>query len=435
VNKRSLLSAFLTAILIGGSILVSLMRFSAVQAATEVTGIISSDTTWTKANSPINITGPTAIAKGVTLTIEPGVVVDFNTYTLEVNGAFRAIGTSAEPITLDGDWNGGPFISEVNGILKFTNESDSWDDQTGTGCIIENVNAISLSVFIYDTTVKLNNNVFSGSHEFHGLRVHGGSSVISNNLITDGAVGVDDGSPVFVTNTFMGETLWLQGGSPTIENNLFYGEHSGIDVSDGSNVRVVNNIIAKCSGFSTSLRGNVTFEHNLVLYCSEGLTLYGHNENIIVQNNTIVAASDVDGDGQAEIVTGGYFDSGSVDVAQLCVWDGASLAFENVQTWWWTGNTVIESVGVGDVDGDGGVVVVSGGWFWDGSHFNSQLCIWSGDSLGVEAIRTWCWGSGSWITSVAVGNVDGDAYTEIVTGGYFHDGIRNCAQTTIWEIS
>jgi hypothetical protein len=285
--RKPLFVAFLIGMLFGGFALAGTSQLATVKAATSVTGIIYSDTTWTKANSPYNMTGPTAIAKGATLTIEPGAVVNFNTYTLEVNGTFRAIGTSAEPINLDGDWQGGPFINDRNGILTFTSESNSWDDQTGTGCIIENVNAISLSVFIHDTTVKLNNNVFSGFHELHGLWVYGGNSVISNNLITDGAVGVDDGSPVFITNTLMGETLWLQGGSPIIENNLFYGEHSGIDVSDGSNVRVVNNIIAKCSGFSTSLRGNVTFEHNLVLYCSEGLTLYGHNENIIVQNNTI----------------------------------------------------------------------------------------------------------------------------------------------------
>jgi hypothetical protein len=290
VNKKLPLSVFFTATLIGGLFLAGAMRFGIVYASTDVSGIIFSDTTWTKANSPINITGPTAIAKGVTLTIEPGAVVHFNTYTLEVNGTFRAIGTGTEPVTLDGGFRDGEPIfgsSAYNGILEFTSESNGWDDQTGTGCIIENVNAISLSVFINDTTVKLNNNVFSGFHELHGLWVYGGNSVISNNLITDGAVGVDDGSPVFITNTLMGETLWLQGGSPTIENNLFYGEHSGISVSDGSNVRIVNNIIANCSGFSTSLRGNVTFEHNLVLYCSGGLTLYGNNENIIVQNNTI----------------------------------------------------------------------------------------------------------------------------------------------------
>ena len=36
------------------------------------------------------------------------------------------------------------------------------------------------------------------------------------------------------------------------------------------------------------------------------------------------------------------------------------------------------------------------------------------------------------INSVAVGNVDGDAQTEIVTGGSFYDGTRNNAQLCVW---
>lgn len=290
MNDKSLSSAFLTAILIGGLILASVMRFSTVQAATEVTGIIFSDTTWTKANSPYNITGPAAIAKGVTLTIEPGVVVHFNINTLEVNGTLRAIGTNSEPITLNGDWRGrGPYFgsSDYNGILTFTAESDGWNAQTGTGCIIENANVISLTIRIQGASVKMNKNILSGNHAWEGLSVDGGDSVISNNQITGGSVVVNDGSPVFITNTLIGQAITVQGGSPTIENNLFYTGFSGITVSDGTDVRVVNNMIVKCTGFTAFARGSITFEHNLVLYCSGGCALYGHDVNVTVQYNTI----------------------------------------------------------------------------------------------------------------------------------------------------
>ena len=37
------------------------------------------------------------------------------------------------------------------------------------------------------------------------------------------------------------------------------------------------------------------------------------------------------------------------------------------------------------------------------------------------------------INSVALGDVDGDRQTEIVTGGYFNDGSRNVAQLIEWN--
>jgi hypothetical protein len=278
----------------GGLILVSVMRFSTfstVQAATEVTGIIFSDTTWTKANSPYNLTGPAAIAKGVTLTIEPGVVVHFNLNTLEVNGTLRAVGTSSDPITLNGDWRGrGPYFgsSDYNGILTFTSESSSWNAQTETGCIIENANVISLTIYVHNVSVKMSNNVFSGNNAWNVLSVDGGNSIISNNEITGsgGSVIVGGGSPIFSNNALIGKAISVQGGSPIIENSLFYTGFSGITVSDG-NVRVVNNMFVNCTGFDAFARGSITFEHNLVLYCSGGCDLYGHDVNVTVQYNTI----------------------------------------------------------------------------------------------------------------------------------------------------
>ena len=46
-------------------------------------------------------------------------------------------------------------------------------------------------------------------------------------------------------------------------------------------------------------------------------------------DTTIKSIMCADADGDVEIVTGGHYDDGSRDVAQLCMWDGATLAFEH----------------------------------------------------------------------------------------------------------
>ncbi len=49
-----------------------------VTAQTDVTGIINTETTWTKKDSPYNLTGTVQIAYGTTLKIEPGTVIKGN---------------------------------------------------------------------------------------------------------------------------------------------------------------------------------------------------------------------------------------------------------------------------------------------------------------------------------------------------------------------
>lgn len=97
-------------------------------AATAVSGAISANTTWTLAQSPYQVTADVSVENGATLSIEAGVVVNFDlAKNLTVtSGALSARGTAGQPIvftsTLDtagnmhapGDWGQVRFLNGTN---------------------------------------------------------------------------------------------------------------------------------------------------------------------------------------------------------------------------------------------------------------------------------------------------------------------------------
>lgn len=234
--KKPLLIAFLTAIIISGLTLAGTVHFSTVHASTEVTGIINSDTTWTQANSPYTLTGNVLVNNGVTLTIDPGVTINLNSYYIMVNGTLQSLGSTTNPIT----FNGGQII--------FTEYCTDWNESTGVGCIIQNA---VLSSYI---------------------NVEGGMLNISNNNIT-GAINVDGGIPQISNNTIQNQGIYL-------------GLHS-------KNSTISNNIISGCStGIATLLdhysssiiQGNLIINNTKGIHLGSWFTESGHP---IVQNNTI----------------------------------------------------------------------------------------------------------------------------------------------------
>jgi hypothetical protein len=86
-------------------------------AQTNVSGGIYSNTTWTKANSPYIVTDTVVVFPGVTLTIEPGVVVKFDDkMRIEVRqGSLIAQGTAMDSITFTSN-SVSPGISSWAGI-------------------------------------------------------------------------------------------------------------------------------------------------------------------------------------------------------------------------------------------------------------------------------------------------------------------------------
>jgi len=109
-----------------------------------------------------------------------------------------------------------------------------------------------------------------------------------------------------------------------------------------------------------------------------------------------VWTSDIDGDGTKEIVTcGTYWNSTDSQIyAQLNVWNwnDISITSEFNQTWQSpTGRVEPNSVFAKDVDNDGEVEILTGGYRRDGTAYTSQLRIWNwnGTAMSLEHNEEW----------------------------------------------
>ena len=111
----------------------------------------------------------------------------------------------------------------------------------------------------------------------------------------------------------------------------------------------------------------------------------------------------------------------------------SALVSQNSTAWFWTSDTNAAAIAVGDVDGDGANEIVSAGYYNDGLRFVTQLFIWNASTLVLEKTTTWYWINDTTITSVALANITGGPGLNIVTGGSFFDGNRWIAQVIVWN--
>ena len=122
-------------------IILLMLSLSALQswADTNVGGYIRADTTWTADGNNYIMFRSVIVEEGVTLTIEPGVVVKAaGQYALQVEGCLVARGTESEPIIFTHETEQTPGSW---GFIKFEDSSvdaeiDENDDYI-SGCILE----------------------------------------------------------------------------------------------------------------------------------------------------------------------------------------------------------------------------------------------------------------------------------------------------------
>jgi hypothetical protein len=305
---KPFLSAFLILIVVGGFALAGTTRFGLVQAAVEVSGLISTDTTWTKTNSPYTLTGNVLVSNGVTLTIEAGTTVNLNTLYIMVNGTLIARGNTAEQISFQ--------TGQYAGQIIFAESSTGWNEQTGSGSIIDNAFFNRTEITINGGSPKISNNLI----ERGVVTVEGGSPVISNNNFLPGGVTVNGGSPIILNNNIDGHTsdasgVWtmttitVNGGSPIISKNTIDDADIGVEIKQG-NPYVSDNSISGCDtgilanmgtierNHITSITrvGNATLKNNTFGYIevqdsSRPTIIYNNVDSIRLSSSTNVDAS------------------------------------------------------------------------------------------------------------------------------------------------
>jgi len=222
------------------------------QMFAQVSGSIAADAVWSRANSPYEVTADVVVQSTATLTIEPGVVVQFRGGTgLQVKGRLLAEGTPEarirmEKVTGGSRWDGLDFASTMqDNRITFT-DMDSGDGQgqaihvvssrlylenvawTGTTGTILELNHPSL--IVRDSQFPKSN----GNEVIHGENLSG-----NEYLVVDGNVFANSNNGGDVID-FLGPNR--PGPVLQILNNIFQGGgDDGLDL-DGTDAHIEGNV-------------------------------------------------------------------------------------------------------------------------------------------------------------------------------------------------
>lgn len=283
--KKSHLTAFLLTLLVLSICSVSIVNFSRAQTGTQVGGVFTANTIWTKASSPYTVVNPILVDENITLTIEPGVIVNLNSFYIRVAGTLKAEGTSTDKITFIRENHSTPSGSGI----QFINTSSDWNETEKTGCIISNaVITYENTIDILESSPKISEcNIFdSGNGYPYAILVRDGEAIIVNNSISSRYAGIGIGNPnspnaniIIANNTIFSCQVGIEVNlaSPLIEGNL-----------------IVNNMgsyVDGCGGIRiATIEANPILQNNTVILNSAGLNFLADANATIrynnIQNNT-----------------------------------------------------------------------------------------------------------------------------------------------------
>ena len=207
-------------------------------------------------------------------------------------------------------------------------------------------------------------------------------------------------------------------------NNLFLGNVDG----DGD-----IEIITGGSSYNLSLNGSTTSRDAPLRIW----TWNGKNVTLELKENwhgniNCVFASDVDGDGQVELLSSGSVRNQTGSYSSLRVWsyDGASLTLRSSVE-----GTSTSAIFVSDLDRDGTQEILTVGRFNNTSQNGARLCLWhlEGKSIVIKTSSEWCVSNVTSVSSVFAQDLNNDGRIEIVTSGYAYNLKNSSGQLRVWD--
>ena len=275
--KRLACLALLTALTIVGVLYVGAVH------ATDVSGTIKSNTTWTHANY-IKFVGNVVVPSGVTLTIEPEATIDFNTYTLQVDGTLVAKGAVDDIIVFT---SSGVSASARTQAVDFMADCAGWSDSSGSGSIMQYVAFNTILLTVEGSSPKICNCTFQTSMQ--AITINGGSpQIVGDAVSTTGAALGAVGTPTITGNVFESSAsspsnfLVTLGGNANFHDNDVYGGWVGVQVND-SPVIDGNTVTGSYIGLFVST-SEATIQHNYIAENHYGIGSGGSN----IDYNTII---------------------------------------------------------------------------------------------------------------------------------------------------
>ena len=285
-------------------ILVSVLSLFSIVSATDVSGVISSNTTWSTSGSPYIATGNVLVNSGVTLTIEPGVTVKFNDGKLLQNkGTLIAQGNSGNRITFTsnqispaaGDWGSIDFESDMTASTY-----DGSDNYTG-GSILEYVDVLYAGGTEYEGAVNIRstdlyiNQISVKYSASYGINMEKSTtSSVGLTKIENSTISDNGGTGIYCQGYQYNIQITVN--NCTVQNNQGGGISTGSGDHGGTHIfKHTNNLVTGNSGtgISAMANGTQTVEDNIISSnTGNGIRLRGNgtytvNRNIVVNNSNV----------------------------------------------------------------------------------------------------------------------------------------------------